>query len=663
MATITSNTSGSWSSTGSWVGGVVPVDGDAVIIAAGHNILMDVDQSAFTGLTNVTVQGSNGTPAQLTFKNGTSGILKIRTGYTLQGTTGTNRGRIVCNSDGVFGNEGPLQFNDKAIIMMEGTSTIAAIYLDIFQYHTEPTIKFVRPYGDKYTVTFSGNTATGATLSNGTIVCLRTTGTLPAPLKEHFQYYVVNTSGSTFQLSYQSAGTPIDLTGVGSGTIEVYTGVAAGVNVLNVLEDVTGEVAWTSTTDHNYAGLINNNRAGLDQQRVNISNITSNTITISTVTDSIQNPGSVLVLVSRNVSIRSSCTTNINFINGALSGVFSEIRSITALTGYGIISSRECVLSGPISNFNYAIRECNNLIIDGIIAISTYAINGCSNININSYIFGCSTQIAGSSNINIYGSLVGSSYTMNNTTNINIYGELNGGVYGLLNCSYCYIYAPIRGFTRGIYVCTNCYIFTEEIEGNTSDIGFFRYNSIYVKNCTNQFTILERGQYYNSRVYYENLGKVIGAHKIVDNFGDVTKVECGVDDGAPELGLGGLNGSCIELSSLQSTLGLSYGLKAIENMRIPVDQGIRKVRFYTINNFTGGLSSGDFRLTIQYTDLNGDIATLTSNCASLSTATDWSQVVESDTFTCQSDWITVTLELWKYESGKSAWIWPKPYIV
>lgn len=57
MATITSVASGNWGTAGTWDSGV-PVNGDTVIIAEGHTVLFDVDQSGFaTGLVNLTING------------------------------------------------------------------------------------------------------------------------------------------------------------------------------------------------------------------------------------------------------------------------------------------------------------------------------------------------------------------------------------------------------------------------------------------------------------------------------------------------------------------------------------------------------------------------------------------------------------------------------
>jgi hypothetical protein len=57
MATITSIGSGLWSAAGTWDAGV-PADGDAVVIASGHTVTFDVNQSAWvTGLDGITITG------------------------------------------------------------------------------------------------------------------------------------------------------------------------------------------------------------------------------------------------------------------------------------------------------------------------------------------------------------------------------------------------------------------------------------------------------------------------------------------------------------------------------------------------------------------------------------------------------------------------------
>jgi len=58
MAVRTSLSSGLWSEPARWSGGVVPVDLDTVVIAAGHDVVFNVNQSAFaTGIVGMTVTG------------------------------------------------------------------------------------------------------------------------------------------------------------------------------------------------------------------------------------------------------------------------------------------------------------------------------------------------------------------------------------------------------------------------------------------------------------------------------------------------------------------------------------------------------------------------------------------------------------------------------
>ena len=76
------------------------------------------------------------------------------------------------------------------------------------------------------TVDTGTDVITGATnsLQNGDLVqCFNSTpANLPAGLLFHKQYYVVNVSGLTFQLSETPGGTPVNITGAGSGTSHVY---------------------------------------------------------------------------------------------------------------------------------------------------------------------------------------------------------------------------------------------------------------------------------------------------------------------------------------------------------------------------------------------------------------------------------------------------------
>ena len=230
MATITSNASGNWSVGATWVGGAVPLDGDAVVIAAGHSILMDVDQSAFTGLFTVTISGDATTPGMLYWKDATSGVLKIRTGYNLVGTSGAAKGRLLANSDGVWGNTGAVAFANKASILLGATSKIDAQYLDIALRPTNPTNASVSTYGQVFaeaTVSAASDNLTytgiAAALPNGTLVRVSAgSGALPAELTAATDYWVVGASGNTIQLAATSGGVAINLSA--GGPINVHCG-------------------------------------------------------------------------------------------------------------------------------------------------------------------------------------------------------------------------------------------------------------------------------------------------------------------------------------------------------------------------------------------------------------------------------------------------------
>ena len=92
MATITSAQSGNFNATATWVGGVVPVDADSFVIAAGHTVTYNVTTPVTNGFDDSTINGILQTQSGATTvlrMNGrlqvrTSGTYHARAGHTLQ---------------------------------------------------------------------------------------------------------------------------------------------------------------------------------------------------------------------------------------------------------------------------------------------------------------------------------------------------------------------------------------------------------------------------------------------------------------------------------------------------------------------------------------------------------------------------------------------------
>jgi hypothetical protein len=237
--------------------------------------------------------------------------------------------------------------------------------LDIALYCTQPIYKSVRTYGTKYDFTASGSTVDivnntidlGTTPpAAGTAVMITTSiGTLPGGLLEDTIYYVRAVSGNTCKLAtYNSDSCIVDITSVGSGTCTLFTGhTNTATATIKVLDDVTGDSCWSTTTGHNRVVLVNYNN---DIQRLQLSNITSSEITLSANVDSVQNPGARIWLISRNVSIRSNGTSSsqpiIDYSSAATSGGTFQceiVNTAATLSGYGIIYGSGHTVRGTIS--------------------------------------------------------------------------------------------------------------------------------------------------------------------------------------------------------------------------------------------------------------------------------------------------------------------------
>ena len=403
MAVKTSKTGArSWATATDWVGDACPVDNvDSAVIAADCQMLMNQDQSAYTGLLGVTISGHATTPGMLYWKDGTSGYLKIKTGYNLLGTSGTAKGRLLANSDGTWGNTGSLAFADKAVIDLGATSSIVAQYLDIALYCYQPTTKYLRTFGVRHTVTGSAASDTLTKLSHGLANTTRVMvmgSDIPSPLEADTVYYVVNTATDTFKLSYVATGTAINLTSDGSGTIEVYTGAASSADPVSVFEDVSAQTGWTATDGHDRVAICS---YGADQQRLTIVTLDTDHIHLSAALDSLQYPGARIYLSSRNVSIRSAMTTAIAavlFTSNAACGAILQCEIVNTASsgattyGYGVQNASAAItMSGTIMGFNIGLYACSYAIVSGNIIVCGQGMSQGTGSTVSGDLAGCIT--------------------------------------------------------------------------------------------------------------------------------------------------------------------------------------------------------------------------------------------------------------------------------
>ena len=628
MATITSNASGNWSAGATWVGGIKPADGDAVVIAAGHNVLMDDDLSAYTGLLAVTITGG-ATPGMLYFMNGTSGHLKIRTGYNLVGTTDTNRGRLLANSDGIWGNTGALAFANKAIIDLQGTSKIQALNLDIALYCTHPANWFVETYKTVYTC----NQATDVNVDTdvltfgtappaaGTPVRVKSSGTLPGGLSADRIYYTRTISGNTCKLALQNNdATIVDITSIGDGTLTMYDGhTNTATKILNVIQDITADAPWTTVAGHNRIVLADIAPEAYDQQRDTLATIAAGALTITTNNvDSVQFPCARIYLSSRNVSIRSNGTTKdqpiVDFTSAATHGGVFDCEIVntyqpgtqTTFYGYGILYGSGHTLSGVITGCYYGIFYGLGHTLLGVIT-------------------GC-----------LYGIFYGSGHTL--------LGVITGCLYGIAYGS---------GHT-----------ISGEIKSNSYDY-FFPFGLVtLIDNGQNTFVLHDRNLIGGiGRVSVENYGGVAGAYKAIDAFGDVLKTACnGVGD-APSVDPDGGNGYCIEASNIQSNCGAQNSpLVIFDKHRIWMTAVAHTVT-YKVQTTYAGISAGNLKLTARY--WNAGVLTEVTNEPAINQRTgptDWTQTLTVTFTPTQADWVDFKIELMEYEAGNEVYIWPTPVI-
>jgi hypothetical protein len=88
MATITSTASGNFNATSTWVGGVVPIDGDSFIVNTGHTVIYNVATPVTNGFDDSDVYGILQTQLNTTTTLRMNGRLRVRTAGTYHARAG-----------------------------------------------------------------------------------------------------------------------------------------------------------------------------------------------------------------------------------------------------------------------------------------------------------------------------------------------------------------------------------------------------------------------------------------------------------------------------------------------------------------------------------------------------------------------------------------------
>jgi hypothetical protein len=459
MATRYAVLSGAWSETATWSatdgglgGATVPADNDVVVISAGVSVLMDVDQSAFvTGIAGVTIRGAAVTPGMLYFKDGTNGYLKIKASTTIVGTNTAVFGRILANSDGVWGNTGELTAANSATIYLLTSAYINAQYLSSRFYCHQPTTKYVEVYTTLTTCTHvagTNNFTTSPTLHglvSSSTVKFKVVGggVLPSPLVVGYMYVVTVINTTSFSLRYYSGGLAIPITDSGSGTFQVYNGslITSGAT-MNVMPDVSLDDDWTDAVYKSRVYL--SNSLSNDLQSLTISSKASGTVTLSAAPNSDQQAGSLLFLTYRNVRIvNNSTVANTILINhGATSAIDCEYGcEITSIASTALpIKGNNLNFSGIAWRTSYTLSQCVDVVMSGI-TLSGCA-QACTGLSVTGMIAGVSLSMLQCSDSTFSGTNCGCLRLFSESNRCNVVnttligvgnGSNSGGVFDLCN--------------------------------------------------------------------------------------------------------------------------------------------------------------------------------------------------------------------------------------
>lgn len=696
MATKTSQASGNWATGSTWVGGAVPADGDDIVISAGHAVLMNADLSAWTGLFSVTIQGSSGTPGMLYFKDGTNGYLKVRAGYTILGTTGANKGRLLVNSDGVWGNTDPLVWTNTAVIDLQTTAYIDATYLSIFMRGDRPGSLYARVYGTRKTVTCDSSTDTFTSAAHGLtdttpVAIISSVSDLPEPLFSDRIYYIHSATTDTFKLAYYSGGILVDLLSNGSGTLEILTGhTNTSTAVVNVLDDVSSDTFWSTTSGKNTVCLVDTFDPVLDYQRLTLSGKTAGTLTLSANVDSAQLPLARVVFTYRNVAIRANVTSSSGMIRNAVDAYTDAEHRNTASTGssyYSYVHDNgvNCTVDGAVTGMQsifytgsgntfdsngicsscyYPFNNTDNIINNGEVVSSNYAFVGCCMVKNTGTILGSARAFSTCQLVENVGNVGGCSYlhySSNGVIDSGYSWNINNAFYASFDVHHSgQIYgvsSNLTGSTASNNILSGSYV-------GFANLGAFSGETVFRNAIVGSgYSLAARNtvKLNRSRFCFENENRVSGANRIICAYGDIAEKACDGTSGAPSVDPLAGNGKCLKVTP-QSFCSKSAQIPIFDKHRLWCSSGSRTITYRIQSQYALAAHDIDLFFTYMLTSNSEEPSVVYPAINARSSASDWSQSIQASFTQAIDGWVTLSMVLKKYDAAGSVFVWPTPVV-
>jgi len=461
--THTSAATGAWSEAATWDVNEVPANGDTVVIATGHTVTFDVDQSAFAaGLAGLTIQ----TGGTLAFATDESDYYLKMAGHI------TNSGTIRAGTA-----ETPVPYGTNITIYMNGNYQITNLATHagkIYMYSAQPT--------NKYAVLISASPKAINSISSASPAIINCTS---HGISKYETFYVYGTTGmpaingqrlaaadvttDTIEATWHTTYWNVDGALMGTYTSGGYLcpdqAEASGQTQIEIDRDLTEDSMWKDGT---FGGttVIRFDEWAVGttptSQALNYSNVSAGYLTMASGLSAARKSGSLAVLVTRNVSIRSSST---NVTNGMIrygSGLVlnCEIRPGNTST-HGVADASSVTFGGVISGASSAFYKVPTVTAtsDAVISGCTYGINAYYGTGTYTYaglISGCSYGIGNASgtdsDITFSGLSSGVGVTSYFNRGAKITGTVRGGAATAQGClgvefsGYAYLQNPGYGY-------------------------------------------------------------------------------------------------------------------------------------------------------------------------------------------------------------------------